>query len=128
MLHVLGIARHHGRSVLVCEDHRSASLAGCGGRGCHVRLVDGVARIWHGYGMARIRVSTTVDGELLAGARRVRAGSPDSELLDEALNALIVSHRSAETDAAYVAYDDQPLDQPDEWGDLAAFRRAAGAS
>ena len=71
--------------------------------------------------MARVRVSTTVDRELLADARCVRAGSPDSELLDEALNALLARHRSAETDAAYSAYDHQPLDQPDEWGDLAAF-------
>jgi hypothetical protein len=25
-------------------------------------------------------------------------------------------------------YDDHPLDEPDEWGDLASFRRAAAAS
>ena len=84
--------------------------------------------MWHGCGMARVRVSTTVDRELLADARRVRAGSPDSQLLDEALSALLARHRSAETDAAYIAYDRQPLDQPDEWGDLATFRKAAGAS
>jgi hypothetical protein len=28
----------------------------------------------------------------------------------------------SEIDAAYVAYDKHPLDQPDEWGDLASFR------
>ena len=28
----------------------------------------------------------------------------------------------------YAAYDDHPLDEPDEWGDLASFRRAAAAS
>ena len=78
--------------------------------------------------MARSRVSTTVDSELLAHARSVRAGSPDSALLDEALRAFLGRHRAAEIDAAYLAYDNHPLDEPDEWGDLAAFRRAAGAT
>ncbi len=78
--------------------------------------------------MARIRVSTTVDETLLAHARSVFVGSPDSVLLDEALSALLTSHRAAETDAAYRAYDRHPLDQPDEWGDLETFRRAAGAT
>lgn len=77
--------------------------------------------------MARIRVSTTVDEELLSHARRVRSDSPDSVLLDEALSALLERHRAVEIDAAYVAYDEQPLDEADEWGDLASFRRAAGA-
>ncbi len=36
--------------------------------------------------------------------------------------------RAAEIDAAYAAYDAHPLDEPDEWGDLASFREAAGAS
>ena len=46
---------------------------------------------WHGCGMARIRLSTTVD-------------------------------------ASYAAYDAHPLDERDEWGDLASFRRAVAAS
>jgi hypothetical protein len=33
-----------------------------------------------------------------------------------------------EVEAAYAAYDEQPLDEPDEWGDLASFREAAAAS
>ncbi len=33
-------------------------------------------------------------------------------------------HRDAEIDAAYEAYDRHPLDEPDEWGDLAAFLNA----
>ncbi len=78
--------------------------------------------------MARTRVSTTVDKELLASARSLRSGLPDAALLDEALTALVARHRAAETDAAYAAYDTQPLEAPDAWGDLAAFRRAAGAS
>lgn len=80
------------------------------------------------YGMARVRVSTTVDERLLADARAARAGLPDSSLIDEALGALVARHRAGEIDAAYAAYDREPLDQPDAWGDLASFRAAAGAS
>ena len=78
--------------------------------------------------MARVRVSTTVDERLLAEARRTRSGLADSALIDEALGALLARHRAAETDAAYAAYDQLPLDAKDEWGDLASFRTAAGAS
>ena len=78
--------------------------------------------------MARVRVSTTVDSDLLGRAREVLAGSNDSVVLDEALRALLVRQRAAEIDLSYRAYDDQPLDDPDEWGDLAAFREAAAGS
>lgn len=78
--------------------------------------------------MPRTRVSTTVDSELLAEARRARAGVTDATLIDEALGALLARHRAAVVDASYAAYERHPLDEPDEWGDLAAFRRAAGAS
>jgi antitoxin MazE5 len=78
--------------------------------------------------MARRRISTTVDEQLLAGARRARSGLPDSALMDEALAALLGRHRTAEIDAAYSAYDTSPIDSTDEWGDLEAFRKAAGAS
>jgi hypothetical protein len=78
--------------------------------------------------MARTRVSTTVDAELLASARRARSGLADSALLDEALSALLARQRAAEIDAAYAAYDARPLDEADEWGDLASFRAAAGES
>ena len=49
-------------------------------------------------------------------------------LVDEALRALLVRHRSAEVDASYRTYDDHPVDEPDEWGDLASWRQAAAAS
>ena len=78
--------------------------------------------------MARVRVSTTVDGELLGRAREALAGSTDAALLDEALRALLARRRAAEIDLAYAAYDDHPIDEPDEWGDLAAFREAAAKS
>ncbi len=78
--------------------------------------------------MNRIRLSTTVDGELLQRARKVRSGSTDAALVDEALAALLARYRSAEVDASYAAYDEHPLEEPDEWGDLASFRRAAAGS
>jgi hypothetical protein len=72
-------------------------------------------------------VSTTVDGDLLDGARRVRTGVTDAALIDEAVRALLAGHRSAEVDASYAAYDAHPLEEPDAWGDLASFRQAAAA-
>jgi post-segregation antitoxin (ccd killing protein) len=78
--------------------------------------------------MPRTRISTTVDAQLLERARHARSGLADSALIDEALAALLARRRAAEIDAAYAAYDAHPLDESDEWGDLAAFRTAAGAS
>ena len=78
--------------------------------------------------MNRIRLSTTVDAELLSSARHARAGITDAALIDEALGALLARHRSAEVDASYAAYDKHPVDESDEWGDLASWRRVAGAS
>ena len=69
-----------------------------------------------------------MDERLLEEARRLRADVNDAGLIDEALAALLAQHRVAEIDGAYSAYDAQPLDQPDEWGDLASFREAAGSS
>ena len=78
--------------------------------------------------MARVRVSTTVDERLLGQARQACSGLADSALIDEALAALLARNRAVEIDAAYAAYDRLPLDTSDEWGDLASFRSAAGAS
>jgi hypothetical protein len=87
-----------------------------------------ITRKRHSDGMNRIRLSTTVDPELLASARIVRSGITDAALIDEALAALLARYRSAELDASYAAYDKHPVDEPDEWGDLASWRRVAGAS
>ena len=88
-----------------------------------------MARAWHDRGMTRARISTTVDRQLLDDARRVHAGTTDAELVEEALTALLRSYRSAEIDAAYAAaYQDHPLEDQDEWGDLASFRSAASAT
>jgi hypothetical protein len=78
--------------------------------------------------MARVRVSTTVDDALLARARQSRPSLNDAALLDLALDALLAQQRQAEIDVAYAAYDHDPLDSPDEWGDLASFREAAARS
>jgi hypothetical protein len=78
--------------------------------------------------MTRTRLSTTVDQELLDSARGLRPGTSDAALVDEALEALLTRHRSAEVDTSYAAYNEHPLDERDEWGDLASFRRVAAAS
>lgn len=76
--------------------------------------------------MAKVRVSTTVDADLLARARSIYSGRTDASLVEAALEALLKQHRSAEIDAAYLrAYRDTPVDEIDEWGDLAAFADAA---
>jgi hypothetical protein len=85
-------------------------------------------RSWHTCSMNRTRLSTTVDAHLLAAARSVRSGVTDAVLIDEALQALLVRHRSAEVDASYAAYDTHPADEPDAWGDLASWRRAAATT
>jgi hypothetical protein len=56
--------------------------------------------------MNRIRLSTTVDAELLRRARSMRAGNTDAALIDAALAALLARHRAAEIDASYAAYDE----------------------
>lgn len=69
-----------------------------------------------------------MNAELLGSARSKRSGITDAALVDEALEALLARHRSAQLDAAYSAYDDHPADEADDWGDLASWRRAAGTS
>ena len=78
--------------------------------------------------MSRIRLSTTVNSELLQKARGLRTDSTDAALVDEALRAVLAEHRAAEVDASYEASDTQPLGEPDEWGDLASWRAAAATS
>lgn len=75
-----------------------------------------------------MRVSTTVDEQLLERARQALAPLADAAVLDQALAALLDRHRAVEIDAAYASYDEHPLEEPDAWGDLASFREAAAAS
>ena len=79
--------------------------------------------------MPRTRLSTTVDRDLLERARDAVSAANDAELIDEALAALLARYRAAEIDDAYQkAYESHPIDEPDDWGDLASFREAAGGS
>lgn len=74
--------------------------------------------------MSRQRVSTTVDDGLLDQARHLEPWPNDAAMLDAALEALVARYRAVVIDAAYEAYDRHPLDEPDEWGDLASFHEA----
>lgn len=75
--------------------------------------------------MTRVRVSTTVDAELIATAREVHGGGTDASVIEAALRALLAAHHRAEIDAAYdIAWAAMPVDTPDEWGDLASFGAA----
>ena len=76
--------------------------------------------------MARVRVSTTVDEDLLASARRLGTLT-DTALVDEALRAVVARHRAAEI-AARRLRTSNPVEDSDAWGDLASFRVAAGSS
>lgn len=78
--------------------------------------------------MPRIRLSTTVDQDLLMQVRALRIGSDDATLIDEALRTLLARQRAAAIDAEdEAAYAKHPVDEADAWGDLASFREAAGA-
>lgn len=69
--------------------------------------------------MPRIRVSTTVDGELIEKARGYREGVKDADLLDEALGLLVAQERRIEIDRALTeGYTKHPVDEPDRWGVL----------
>jgi hypothetical protein len=78
--------------------------------------------------MAKVRVSTTVDADLLDRARAAHGGPTDASLLEAALEALLATHRDAEFDEAYRSgYAEHPVDEPDEWGDLASWGDAVRA-
>lgn len=78
--------------------------------------------------MAKQRLSTTVDSDLISRARSLSPEATDASVVERALHALLAAHRRSEIDAAYAeAYEAHPVDEPDEWGDLASFGDAAGA-
>lgn len=75
-------------------------------------------------GMSRTRISTTVDERTLDEARALDLGT-DSVMMDAALRALLAAHRATEIDDAYaIAYDRDPIDGDDEWGNIETFRAA----
>ena len=76
--------------------------------------------------MPKVRISTTVDEELLAEARACCAPAKDASVMQQALEALIAAHRAADFDRRIdIAYRDVPIETPDEWGDLESFLEAA---
>jgi post-segregation antitoxin (ccd killing protein) len=78
--------------------------------------------------MARSRISTTVDDELLSRARALNPQRNDSAMMEQALEALLAIAREAEIDRKYAeAYAEHPFDEPDDWGDLASFGDAVRA-
>jgi post-segregation antitoxin (ccd killing protein) len=78
--------------------------------------------------MAKQRVSTTVDEDLLARARDLNPSGTDASMMEQALVALIERHRRAEIDDSYrEAWAEHPADEPDEWGDLASFSEAVSS-
>ncbi|CAB4363401.1 MAG: DUF2191 domain-containing protein [Actinobacteria bacterium] len=79
--------------------------------------------------MARTRISTTVDHELLMRVRALHPGATDALIIDDALTALLARERAAAIDAAYrTAYETHPIEEPDAWGDLGSFHHAVAAS
>jgi hypothetical protein len=78
--------------------------------------------------MAKRRVSTTVDEDLLRRARELDPDASDASMLERALTALLERHRRVEIDAVYAAaWAEHPTEERDEWGDLASFGDAVAA-
>ena len=76
--------------------------------------------------MAKLRLSTTVDEDLLTRARALCPDCTDASMIEKALQVLLRTHRKADIDQAYSqAYAEHPFDEPDEWGDLASWGEAA---
>jgi hypothetical protein len=76
----------------------------------------------------RAKVSVTADARRLSTAFELRVGVNDAGFTDEALGARLACQRTGEIDAADAPYDAQPLDAPDEWGDLRSLHSAAASS
>lgn len=88
-----------------------------------------MARPCYVRGMAKVRLSTTVDEDLLARARMTHGPGTDASLLEAALTALLDARRVAEVDAAYDrAYGSARATEPDAWGDLASWRARAAST
>lgn len=71
-------------------------------------------------------MSTTVDSDLLEQARAVEDWKNDATLVEAALRALVKRYHDDEIDDAIRrGYEAHPIDEPDEWGDLASWLDAA---
>ncbi|MDO5504578.1 MAG: hypothetical protein Q4G67_15550 [Actinomycetia bacterium] len=76
--------------------------------------------------MTRVRISTTVDDNLVSRARIAHGPGTDASLIEAALQALLRDHRAAEIDDAYArVYARGTEPATDDWGDLETFLDAA---
>lgn len=73
-------------------------------------------------------MSTTVDEDLLANARRAVGGQPDAVLIDEALCSFLLRHRAGDWTRNATRMTCTRSMSPTSGGDLASFRQAAVAS
>ncbi|MFB9733014.1 antitoxin MazE5 [Ornithinimicrobium kibberense] len=74
--------------------------------------------------MARARISTDVDEDLLTRARALSPGSTDAAIVDVAFTSLLRAHSEVDRsiDALYeTAYARVPVPTIDEWGHLETF-------
>ena len=71
--------------------------------------------------MARVRVSTTVDADLLERVRALFPGSTDSSLLESAFAALVREQVAREIDRQYERAYAVPSPSVDAWGDVDGF-------
>jgi hypothetical protein len=78
---------------------------------CFIRLASETNPLGHDVDMARLHVRTTIDRWWLERSKSAGTKALDAQGIDHAYE---------------VAYRRQPLDTPDEWGDLASFRHACG--
>lgn len=78
--------------------------------------------------MARTRISTTVDDDLLNQARAINPDHKDSSMVEEALRLLLKRHHDEQIAAQYARAYANGNDAVDEWGDLNEFLDAAVAS
>lgn len=77
----------------------------------------------------KVRLSTTVDAELLASVRASGTWATDAALVEAAFHALLRELRRAEIDAAYgESFERVPVDTADDWGSLTDFLDAAARS
>ena len=79
--------------------------------------------------MSRVKLSTTVDEELLSEARRLHEGMADSALVEAGRAALVRELRDEPLARLYAeAYKRYPADEPDDWGDVRTLLDADGGS
>lgn len=79
--------------------------------------------------MRRTVINASVDTSLLDAVRQGHRDRTDAELLEAGLSALLPTLPVELLEQRYAAaYSAHPIDEPDAWGDLESFRRAAAST